>query len=817
VTRVGLAGNFEPQAEGLANGNLLAYLQPGFTGPSAALAGVNTELRATPGGFVPPLVVRARDSAGRPSMGRPVTWTATNLLERRTMAATSGDGYAQALYQAPSTEGTYTATAAVDGRTVQFNIVVAQGGGGNGGNGGGGEEGRVRVVSGQGQVVNMGLPPGRPITVQVLDDAGEPAEGVEVTWTIETLVAGTAQMAGCTGSSATQRICTTDAEGKASIQFVGTMVPLHAVYSQFRLAAEAAGDSTSVYVTVLPTGRQLEVSIEEPDNNTTLTLQRGVRLNGAIHVRTWAEGVAAIPHVGVVLSASNAAADVQCFGGPGAVFSDDDGLAVCSPIAMAGLGQTDLTIEVGGVRQFPNWVDALLVPGPPATIVKSTGDNQSGRPGDVLPMHLSAFLQDAAGTPIAGATASWEVVSGSATVNPTTSTADATGKVSTQVTLGPTAGPVVIRLISGIATADFNLTNNVAIGGMSKVSGDNQSAAQGAAFASPLVVKVTGTDGAGLQGVAVNFAVTAGTATLSAASVPTDATGQASVTVTAGNTPGPVTVTATAAGTTQTQTFSLAVRLPGPVLTEASFMNGASFVYSPGLAFGSIATIQAEGLLGGSPAIAAGSCVSTTGPGPLPTRVANVEVLFSGNLAPIYAVCRTVDNKEQVNVQVPFELAPADIAVTVRTGAGTSSQIEATIQNIRIVNANPGVFQYQTGGRTLAVAVRPNGTVVSPANPARKGETLRIFATGLGPVLPWVGTNQLGTPGQRPFFAVVVALGGSGVSGIVAAYAENQVGLFTVDFPVPESAPSGDVQLRLDVITDQNQTVTGNTVTIPIQ
>ncbi len=81
-------------------------------------------------------------------------------------------------------------------------------------------------------------------------------------------------------------------------------------------------------------------------------------------------------------------------------------------------------------------------------------------------------------------------------------------------------------------------------------SGNSQSGLVGAALPTALVATVKDASGYAVYGVTVTFAVTAGGGTLSATSVMTDASGNASTTLTLGTAAGANTVTATAAGLT---------------------------------------------------------------------------------------------------------------------------------------------------------------------------------------------------------------------------------------------------------------------------
>lgn len=91
---------------------------------------------------------------------------------------------------------------------------------------------------------------------------------------------------------------------------------------------------------------------------------------------------------------------------------------------------------------------------------------------------------------------------------------------------------------------------------ISKVSGDVQTALQSAAFAQALRVRVLAADNLAVAGSTVNFVVTAGGGTLSAASVQTDINGFADVIWTAGTSIGQGTVTATVGSTAITAAFT---------------------------------------------------------------------------------------------------------------------------------------------------------------------------------------------------------------------------------------------------------------------
>jgi hypothetical protein len=115
---------------------------------------------------------------------------------------------------------------------------------------------------------------------------------------------------------------------------------------------------------------------------------------------------------------------------------------------------------------------------------------------------------------------------------------------------------------TGVSSASTTFTLTVMAGApatLTVVSGTPQTGTVGATLAPALVVKVADSYSNPVPSVAVNFQVTAGAATLSAASVNTGTDGQAQVTVTLGTTAGAVTVTASVSGIATPVTFSLTV------------------------------------------------------------------------------------------------------------------------------------------------------------------------------------------------------------------------------------------------------------------
>ncbi len=210
----------------------------------------------------------------------------------------------------------------------------------------------------------------------------------------------------------------------------------------------------------------------------------------------------------------------------------------------------------------------------PASIIKTGGDVQSGLVGTVLPSALRVRVANASGASIAGVAVLFEVVSGSANVDPVTDTTAIGGFAQTQVGLGQAAGEIVIRAtVEGPAepvqftvTALTPVTIEVSAGG-------GQSAPRSASLPTPLESLVRDQFAEPLAGVTVTWELTdsAGPgALLGAPTSVTNSAGVAANSLTLGDSTGSYQVTASVEGLPdQFALFSLTAT-NAPLITSVS-------------------------------------------------------------------------------------------------------------------------------------------------------------------------------------------------------------------------------------------------------
>jgi uncharacterized protein (TIGR03437 family) len=497
---------------------------------------------------------------------------------------------------------------------------------------------------------------------------------------------------------------------------------------------------------------------------------------------------------------------------PGSVLTDATGTASCTPLFGPTPGSGRFFVDIGGQAEqdsgpdffftFPgNTFPFTVNPGTPGAIQILSGNAQSANAGATVSQLLIAKVVDVSGNnTLAGQNVVWTVTpAGSAVLSNPSSTSDSSGQVSTNVTFASSAnGTVQVKAAlasnPNIATT-FTLTAvpNVTITGLSKITGDNQSAIVNTAFGTPVSVQLSTSNGQGLSNIPVQFTVN-GPGILSASRVNTDANGRAQVNVTAGSTAGSVTVTAAAGG--QVVSFNLTVAPPGPQITANSFYNGASFVQGA-VAPCSIATIIAPGIAANVQGVVTSGLF-----GPLSYLVANDRVTVNNIPAPIFNVAN-INGQQQITFEVPCDVTPgSNVLVTVNTAGGGSASTTITV-----APASVGLFtNTDSDGVVRVVAVKQDGTFVRPqtasdpaGNPARRGEIVRVYATGLGAVTPTVNTNSFGQYGIDSVVQAQLVAGmtnqagqGVGIRVVSARMSPALIGVYEVQVLIPNDAATGN-------------------------
>jgi adhesin/invasin len=171
-------------------------------------------------------------------------------------------------------------------------------------------------------------------------------------------------------------------------------------------------------------------------------------------------------------------------------------------------------------------------PKPPAAVSTVSQAAISGIVGDLVPEPLTVKITDAGGSPVGGVVVTFAVVDGGGSVTPTADTTDNTGLATTRWRLGGTAGQQrVTATVAGVTSpATFTATAAAGVPATVAISaGDNQSAVNGAAVATPPAVVVRDRFNNLVPGTSVFFSVAAGGGSVQGAGATTNASGVATV------------------------------------------------------------------------------------------------------------------------------------------------------------------------------------------------------------------------------------------------------------------------------------------------
>jgi uncharacterized protein (TIGR03437 family) len=674
----------------------------------------------------------------------------------------------------------------------------------------------ISIVTGDGLILTP-TSASATLTVVVKNAQGQPVANTPVTWTLS----------GASQGSIKDSQTVTDSNGLSSNQFTGGVVTA-ASYAQTTITASAL--NTGVNFTATTSGT-------DPRNSTVVFVQPvllapnpGDVISGAagstgttpVKVQisaTGFQGQVGVPNVLVrLIPTTTGGPTIACNGNSG--YSDGTGAVNCFPVFGGTLGSGQFTVDVGGGFRIYGPFSFTVTQSQVGAFRITGGNNQTGSPNATLPLPLTARVEDAAGNPLANVPVIWApVTAGSVTISNASTASDASGNVSATVKLGTTPGNVQVKLSnqSGTIQTLFTAQVTIPITGITKVTGDAQTAGINTAFAQPLIVQVNSSQGPA-AGVQVQFTATGAGVTLANNGVATtNQQGQASMAITAGSAAGAATVIASVSNFTAS--FNLTIRLPGPAVSSSSFFNGAGgqaggvsptavlAIYGSGIAPGIQGCVQGYQIVGG-----------------LPIVVSNVTVLFTAGTfaeyAPIYSVCNLGPGQEFVNLQVPAGLPAGVTSVTVRQGSA-----QTQVDNVPVTVVSPGIFEtVMSDTKKRAVVVHAvDGSFVSLENRARPGEALRAFVTGLGrPVSKSglrIGTNQGGIPADdaSPTPAIVVGVNNEGIIPTSVTYSPGLIGVYQVDFVAPVSVPpSADINFAV-AANINDSLVFGNPSKIPFQ
>src|SRR5581483_3137888 len=164
---------------------------------------------------------------------------------------------------------------------------------------------------------------------------------------------------------------------------------------------------------------------------------------------------------------------------------------------------------------------------------------------------------------------------------------------------------------------------------------------------------------------------------------------------------------------------------------------------------------------------------------PFPKMLRGVQVLVNGTPAAIYYV-----GPSYIAALVPYATANGVATIQVVTGHGSSNMV-----TVFVGSTSPGV--YVANG--YAIAQHGDYSLVSASNPARPGDLLLIYMTGLGSVSPAIEDGALGpVPVSTTTNAFTARIGGVSAAVAITEVVPTIAGDYVLALTVPSGVAAGD-------------------------
>ena len=472
---------------------------------------------------LPKVVVQ--DAAGNPVAGVTVQFavsTGGGMIAPASVATNANGEATLTSWVLPTQPGTAMVVAsasAIPNATVSFtaNVVAAQ---------------ATHLVRADNTPLTGAVGTSLPLAFRVTDDYGNAVSGATVSVAVG-INSGSVAAPG--GSAAPSVSVTSDASGTVNVIWT-----LGIVAGEQGLTATLSGSGAALNVSATANpGAAAKLAIVTQPSSTAesgqaLATQPVVRLDDA-YGNSVAQG-------GIQVTASVTNDDKGRTLSGNIVATDANGLARFSSLTITGAaGTISLTFSAPNIASVASTSVTLNA----ATQLKAIGPTAfTGTVASALATLPKVVAQDAGGNPVAGILVQFALSSGGGSITPTTAVTDANGYAAlTNWTLGTTAGAQTVTATApAIAGAAVKFTATAQAGPASQlvaVSGNDSSVATGQTIT--LVSRANDGYGNAVTGATVNWAAQAlssagGPPTLSASSSVTDASGQASVVLTAPNT-----------------------------------------------------------------------------------------------------------------------------------------------------------------------------------------------------------------------------------------------------------------------------------------
>jgi uncharacterized protein (TIGR03437 family) len=198
----------------------------------------------------------------------------------------------------------------------------------------------------------------------------------------------------------------------------------------------------------------------------------------------------------------------------------------------------------------------------------------------------------------------------------------------------------------------------------------------------------------------------------------------------------------------------------------------------------------------------------TAGPGDIrnnqfPQILGCIGVQVNGQAVPI-----TYAQFDQINAQLPAGLTTGAVQVRVIANPGSPNEFDGDVGTATLQNYAPAFFTFN-GSSVAALSTNyvpvADPAVVSTGHPAKPGDVVLLYATGLGPTSPAFAAGAILDPSTTASLptgaAFSITIGGTTLAPSDVLYAGatpgSISGLYQINARIPASTPDGDIPISI--------------------
>ena len=181
-----------------------------------------------------------------------------------------------------------------------------------------------------------------------------------------------------------------------------------------------------------------------------------------------------------------------------------------------------------------------------------------------------------------------------------------------------------------------------------------------------------------------------------------------------------------------------------------------------------------------------------TDPSYWPMKCQGVTVTINGRQAAIQMLTSNF-----MTIQIPFEVTPGTATLTVERTVD-SQTLKSTAFSFTLDALSP-TLPVNPPSTYAGIIIQSSNSAASATNPLIPGDTIFIYATGLGQTSPPLVTGFSLMQPARTVLTPSVTIGGKPLEGIVAEVLQGMIGQYRVTARVPAGLGTGDLPIVLEI------------------